>query len=151
MSQSLSQIYIHLVFGTKNRFPFLNNAIREKLHIYIDNGLKDLDSPAVTINSVFDHIHILLRLSKTVTISQIAKEIKVSSSKYIKHLDGGVPNFQWQKGYGAFSVSSSKVDVVKRYIQNQKKHHLGANYKEEMETFFEHYNINDYDSKYFWS
>lgn len=118
MGQSLAQIYIHLFFGTKGRVNLINPEIEEKLHSYMAGNLKNMKSPALKINSVPDHIHILFRLSKNHALSKVLEEIKKSTSKWMK--EQGIINFTWQIGYGAFSVSSSKVDTVINYIENQK-------------------------------
>lgn len=121
MGQSLSQLYVHLIFGTKNRYPFISSAIETELHKYIASILNSYESPAIKINSVPDHIHILFRLSKKYTLIKIVEEVKKHSSKWMK--TKGIDGFTWQIGYGAFSVSSSKVDIVSKYIVNQKEHH----------------------------
>ena len=149
MGQSLSQMYIHLVFGTKFRYPYISSAVEKELHAYIAGALKKYESPAIKINSVPDHIHILFRLSKNYALAKVVEEIKKESSKWMKA--EGIEGFTRQIGYGAFSVSSSKVNVVKNYIIRQKEHHHVATFKEEIETFIKEYEVIDYDEKYFWS
>lgn len=150
MGQSLSQMYIHLVFGTKRRVPYLVPAIEKQVHAYLAGTLKEYESPALIINSVPDHVHILFRLSKNYALAKIVEEVKKESSKWIKTIEGGTELFKWQIGYGAFSVSGSKVDVVKRYIANQKEHHGIHTFREEVEEFVRQYDIIEYDPKYFW-
>ena len=111
--------------------------------------LKNKESPALKINSVPDHVHILFRLSKNYALAKVVEEVKKQSSKWLKKQ--GADGFTWQIGYGAFSVSSSKVEVVKKYILNQKQHHKSKNYKEEIEEFIKEYDVIEYDEKYFWS
>jgi len=149
MGQSLSQLYVHLTFGTKGRYPFIHEQIEPQLHSYIGGILKNKESSALKINSVPDHIHILFRLSKNHALAKVVEDVKKQSSKWMK--EKGVKGFTWQIGYGAFSVSSSKVEVVKNYIVNQKKHHKNKTYKEEVEEFMKEYDIIEYDSGYFWS
>lgn len=149
MGQSLSQLYIHLTFGTKERYPFITEHIEPKLHSYMAGIFKNKESPALKINSVPDHIHILFRLSKNHALAKVVEEVKKQSSKWMKKQ--GTDGFTWQIGYGAFSVSSSKVEVVKKYILNQKQHHKSKNYKEEIEEFIKEYDVIEYDEKYFWS
>ncbi len=151
MGQSLSQLYVHLTFGTKNRYPFINDEIRDRLHAYIAGILKNYESPAILINSVPDHIHILFRLSKNYALAKLVEETKKQSSKWIKEESSGCEKFSWQTGYGAFSVSSSKLDVVKKYIAYQKEHHQSKSYQQEVEEFFEKYDVIGYESTYFWS
>jgi REP element-mobilizing transposase RayT len=94
-----------------------------------------------------DHVHILCNLPRTITIADFISKVKSSSSKWMK--DNGVPNFAWQDGYGVFSVSSSKVEVVSKYIENQEEHHKKVSFKDEMREFFRKYGI-DYDERYVW-
>ncbi len=150
MGQSLSQLYVHLTFGTKGRLPFINPKEEKRLHAYIAGTFKKYESPALIINSVPDHIHILFRLSKNYALAKVVEEVKKQSSKWYKQIEGGNKNFSWQIGYGAFSVSSSKVNVVRSYITNQKEHHKHKSYQEEVKEFFKKYDIIEYDADYFW-
>ncbi len=151
MGQSLSQLYVHLIFGTKRRLPLIHKKCEDQLHSYIAGALKKYDSPALIINSVPDHIHILFRLSKNYALSKVVEEIKKESSKWMKQVAGGHARFAWQIGYGAFSVSSYKIEMVKNYIKNQKKHHNIISYKEEVEEFIKLSNIIEYDAEFFWT
>lgn len=123
----------------------------DQLHAYIAGILKNYESPAININSVSDHIHILFRLSKNWALAKVVEEIKKQSSKWVKEIEGVNKKFSWQNGYGAFSVSSSKIEVVKNYIINQEAHHKRISYLAEVEEFIKKYDIIDYDPKYFWT
>src|SRR5262245_3358741 len=123
MPQSLAKNIVHLVFSTKNRQPLITDSVRSDLHSYIGGILRKWESPAIIINSVADHIHILFCLSKNFALKKIVEEIKRSSSKWIKSKGPDFRQFYWQAGYGAFSVSQSNVAIVKRYIENQEAHH----------------------------
>ena len=148
MGQSLSQMYVHLVFGTKNRYPFITEGVEISLHKYISGILKNMDSTAIKINSVPDHIHILFCLSKKYTLIKVIEEVKKQSSKWMK--TQGIDGFTWQIGYGAFSVSSSKIETVSRYIVNQKEHHKVKSFEKEMEEFMAEYEVTEYDPTHFW-
>lgn len=150
MSQSISSIYIHTTFSTKGREPWINEKVRNNLHAYIAAILKNLDSPALIVNSMPDHIHMLLRISKTITIADVIEEVKKSSSKWIKVQPGGVSSFYWQRGYGAFSVSGSHMGVVSSYIANQKEHHKKMSYREEVERLIKKYRVTEYEPEYYW-
>ena len=150
MSQSLSQLYVHLTFGTKRREPLIQNHTESELHAYMAGILKNMESPAILINSVPDHIHILFRLSKNYALAKVVEEVKKNSSKWIKNNFQETKYFKWQIGYGAFSISSSMVEVVKQYILNQKEHHKNIGYREEIEEFVKKYDIIEYDPGYFW-
>lgn len=151
MSQSLSQLYVHLTFGTKDRYPFLKKDFRDRLHAYMAGTLKNCESPALTINSVNDHVHVLFRLSKNYALAKIVEEVKKQSSIWFKEQNNNLLNFSWQGGYGAFSVSGSKVETVKQYIQTQEEHHRKVTFQEEVEEFIKQYDIIEYDPKHFWS
>jgi len=148
MGQSLSQMYIHLVFRTKYGQPYIKENIESSLHAYMAGILKNMESPALKINSVPDHIHILFRLSKNYALAKVVEEVKKQSSKWMK--EKGVNGFTWQIGYGAFSVSSYKVEVLTNYIIRQKEHHKIVTFKDEVEKFMKEYNVTEYDAKYFW-
>ncbi len=149
MGQSLSQLYVHLTFGTKGRQPFITENIEAKLHAYMAGIFKNKDSAALVINSVADHVHILFRLSKNHALAKVIEDVKKQSSKWMK--EQGINGFTWQIGYGAFSVSSSKLDIIKGYIANQKQHHQTKTYKDEVEEFSKEYDIIEYDEIYFWN
>src|SRR5438876_3153897 len=122
MSQSLVQIYLHIVFSTKNRAPFLQDkSFRDRTHAYLAGICKNLDCPALIIGGVEDHVHILCRFGKTIDVATLVRELKRDSSKWIKGSKAGLGDFHWQAGYGAFSVSPSHVEVLKEYIANQEE------------------------------
>ncbi|MEX0660582.1 MAG: transposase [Balneolaceae bacterium] len=107
------------------------------------------ESPALIINSVPDHIHVLFRLSKNVALAGIVEHLKKSSSTWMKE-HAGNHSFFWQTVYGAFSVSSSKTDTLTRYIARQEEHHQHLSYRDEIERFMKEYDVVDYNPTYFW-
>lgn len=148
MPQSLSQIYIHLVFSTKIRQPFISDEIGPELYAYMAKVLYDeCKSPAKIIGGMEDHAHILLNLSRTWTMAKVVESVKTSSSKWMK--TKGVRLFSWQSGYSAFSVSQSNVDAVVRYIRNQKEHHRKSAFQDELRGLLNKHRI-DYDERYVW-
>jgi len=149
MPQSLSQLFVHLVFSTKHRAPIIPDAIREELHAFLIGVLRERDCPSLMIGSVEDHVHILFVLSKNISLSKIAGEVKAVSSKWIKSKGPALQAFQWQNGYGAFSVSQSNVETVRRYIANQKQHHQKTSFQDELRKFLEKHNL-EYDERYLW-
>lgn len=148
MPQSLSRVLVHLIFSTKNREPMIGTDIRPRLHGYIVGILEHLKSPSIQTGSVADHVHILFALGRTTTQAEIVEEVKKSSSKWMK-ADGGVPEFSWQAGYGAFSVSESQVETVIRYIQNQEEHHRKVTFQDEYRKFLERHQV-PYGERYVW-
>jgi putative transposase len=149
MPQSLANIYVHLIFSTKERFPFLSPEVRPDLHSYMSTVLANLNSPAVLINSVEDHVHILFNMGRTVTLAQVVEDVKKSSSKWIKTQGLSFSKFAWQAGYGGFSVSESNTPKVANYIQNQEEHHRVKTFQEEYREFLTKHKI-QFDERYVW-
>ncbi len=141
MSPSFATVWLHLVFGTKNRLPFLHDSIRPELHAYIATVLKNLDCPALLINSVDDHLHALARLSRRHSIERLIEGVKANSSRWRKTKGGALRLFQWQAGYGAFAVSPSQVEKVRRSIARQAEHHRRVTFQEEYEELLRRHGI----------
>jgi len=149
MPQSLAHILIHVIFSTKERYPFLNADVRPELHAYAATVLKSLDSPAILINSVADHVHVLCRLSKNHAVSKLIQEVKTSTSKWLKTKGGGLAEFHWQNGYGVFSVSPSQVNSVRRYLEDQEAHHRHISFQDEFRDFLTRHGV-EFDERYVW-
>ena len=150
MPQSLVQVYTHIVYSTKDRVPYLENpAHRDELFKFMRGLYKNLKCPIVEINGVADHIHVLCRLSSTISISELLAEQKRDSSKYVKTLAPELSQFYWQGGYGAFSVSPSHVPQLIEYIKNQVEHHRRESFQDEFRRLLKKYDI-EYDERYVW-
>ncbi len=149
MPQSLAKNLIHLVFSTKERWPLLEDAIRQELHNYAAGIFKDLDSPAIIMNSVPDHVHILFNLHRTKALADVVMEVKRGTSKWIKTKGNHFAFFQGQNGYGAFSISQSAVGDVTEYIRNQTEHHRKVSFQDEFRIFLKRYEI-EFDERYVW-
>jgi putative transposase len=148
MPQSISQIYIHLVFSTKDRESSIVPAIQPRLHAYLAGSLNAVQCPALEIGGMPDHVHLLFRLGRTITISDVVKTAKIESSKWMKE-EGSAPLFAWQAGYGAFSVSASQVETVTEYIRHQDEHHKTRTFQDEFRALLERYHVS-YDEAYVW-
>jgi len=141
MSQSLVMNLIHLVYSTKHRQPWIPKDHRVGLDAYQAGILKEWDSPAVVIVGVEDHVHVLFALSKNHALKKIVEEVKKGSSKWMK-IDGPRnPDFHWQAGYAAFSVSQSNLGEVKWYIENQEEHHRKMTFQDELRALFRRHGI----------
>jgi len=147
MPQSLANILIHVIWSTKERHPFVSDAVRPNMHGYMAGILKNLESPALIINSVNDHVHVLCQLSKNLAACKLVEEVKKSSSKWMK--EQGISDFAWQNGYGVFSVSQSNVDAVRKYIENQPEHHRKRDFEDEFREFCQKHNVS-LDERYVW-
>ncbi|MBC8323184.1 MAG: IS200/IS605 family transposase [Candidatus Marinimicrobia bacterium] len=144
---SYTQIYYHIVFSTKNRTPCMTKQKREDLYKYIWGVLTNKNCHLYRINGVEDHLHILTHLHPTVTLADMVKDIKLSSSDWIKE-NGIFKRFSgWQKGYGAFTAAQKDKDRIIRYIKNQEKHHHKKSFKEELRKLLEEAGI-EFDEKY---
>lgn len=149
MPQSLVNNYLHIVFSTKNRQPFIDKAIQNELYRYIGGTCKELESHALIIGGVSDHIHMLVSLSRKIALMSFVEKVKSHSSGWIKTKYAKYAGFGWQRGYGAFSVSKKQIDRVIKYIETQEEHHNKKCFKEEYRTFLDTYNIG-YDERYVW-
>jgi REP element-mobilizing transposase RayT len=142
MPQSLSCIYIHAVFSTKNRSPFLTDTVfRAELHAYLGGISKKLDCQPVAVGGIEDHVHILFRLSRTITIADWMKEVKRVSSMFAKTR---IAEFSWQGGYGAFSVDIASLDRIAAYVRNQAQHHQKLTFQDELRQLITEHGI-DWD------
>jgi REP element-mobilizing transposase RayT len=150
MPQSLSAVYIHVVFSTKDRRPFLQvKALRERLHAQIGEISKRLGCPPILVGGVEDHVHLLARFGRTVTQAEWVKEIKRVSSLWLKEQDPRLAGFQWQGGYAAFSVSKSNLQEVEGYIANQEEHHRRMTFQDEVRAILQKHGL-EWDEKYLW-
>ncbi|HWL07953.1 MAG TPA: IS200/IS605 family transposase [Planctomicrobium sp.] len=150
MSQSLSQIYLHLIFSTKDRRPFLQDeTFRAATHAYLAGTCKNLGCPAIQIGGVADHVHLLCRFGRRIEVSELIRELKRESSKWIKEEQTHLENFYWQNGYGAFSISPSHVETLVSYIANQEEHHRQITFQEEFRRICQKYHV-EIDEQYVW-
>ena len=149
MSQSLTQLYVHLVFSTKNRDHSIISSIQPELYSYMGGILNNIDCSPIQIGGMTDHMHVLCCLSKKITLIKMIEELKRSSSKWIKTKGETFSSFYWQDGYGAFSVGYSQIEEVKKYILNQNDHHKKIPFQNEYRNFLKKYNA-DFDERYVW-
>jgi putative transposase len=141
---------VHIVFSTKNRAPFLKDrALRSGLHAYLKGTCNNQGSPSLCVGGTEDHVHILCRLSKTLDVASLIRELKRDSSKWIKDENPRLADFYWQKGYGAFSVSPSHVDGLIQYIDSQEEHHRRETFQDEFRRLCKKYGV-DIDERYVW-
>lgn len=150
MSQSLSKLYIHIVFRIKNTSVKIRNEESSNLYAFLGSILKENDSMPIIIDGVGDHIHILCVMSKNIALAKLIEELKRNSSRWIKSLDSYYQGFAWQGGYGGFSVSQSLHDKTYSYILNQKEYHTTLSFKEEYLLFLKEYEI-EHDEKFLWT
>lgn len=147
MANTYSQIYVHIVFAVKGRQNLIRTEIREELHKYITGIVTNRDQKLLSIFCMPDHSHLLIGLKPSISISDLVRDIKAGSSKFINDKKLIKGRFSWQEGFGVFSYSRSQIDTVIKYIQNQEKHHNKKSFKEEYVEFLKKFEI-EYDEKY---
>ena len=150
MPQSLAQIYVHIVFSTKERQSFLEDqSLREEMHKVLGGICNAHGCPVLRVGGVADHVHILCRLGRTITIADLVKELKRESSLWIKAKSDTMEEFHWQNGYGAFSISPAHVDALRAYIDNQEEHHKEETFQDEFRRLLTKYGL-AWDERYVW-
>ena len=148
MPHTYSNLWLHLVFGTKGRRPLIAEAWRQRLHEYLGGIVRGMDATALEINGVEDHVHLLLRIKPMHRIDYFLRDLKADSSGWI-HKQGLSALFSWQRGYGAFTVSESQIGKVRRYIANQEEHHRRETFVGEFTALLRAHNI-EFEEKYLW-
>lgn len=147
MSQSLSKNYIHLTFSTKYRKDSMKKEDLPSIFSYISGILDHIDCQPLIVGGISNHIHLLCVLNKNVALAKMVEEVKRSTSKWIKSKGRFYDTFSWQEGYGAFSVSQSKIDIVTNYIKNQEEHHKRMSFEDELKSFLREYKV-EYNEEY---
>jgi REP element-mobilizing transposase RayT len=150
VSQSLAQVYLHIVFSTKHRYPFLKyQGFRHRLHAYLAGICKNLNCPSLQTGGVDDHAHILCRFGKGIALQDLLRDLKRDSSKWVKTEEPPLGEFHWQLGYGAFSISPSHVEALIQYIANQEVHHRQETFQDEFRRLCRAYGL-EIDERYAW-
>lgn len=149
MSQSLSNVLLHIVFSTKHRQRWIDVDIEPRLVKYLAGACRKLGCSAHKIGGTDDHIHIACSLARTLSISKLVEELKTGSSKWFKTQGDRYATFAWQNGYGAFSVGQSQLDDLRRYIANQREHYRILSFQDEFRAMLTKYQV-DFDERYVW-
>ena len=150
MPQSLSKLYVHIIFHIKKHTVRIRYQDKKDLYAYMGSIIKDNTSIPILINGTNDHVHILCIMSKNISLSKLTEEIKRHSSRWIKTFDPYYSKFAWQGGYAGFSVSESISERIKQYIEKQEEHHRKISFEQELTAFLEEYEI-EYNKQYLWS
>lgn len=138
---SFAQLTYHVVFGTKYRRPTVTDTIREGLYKYVGGIIRAKKGALIEIGGMPDHIHILAGLSPTLAVADVIRDVKANSSKWLNEQPNRMSIFEWQIGYGAFTVSFSQIEVVQNYIRNQREHHRKKSFREEYIELLRKHNI----------
>jgi len=149
MPHTYTDILLHVVFSTKDRRPTIRPDIRARLLPFMAGILKEAEALPLLINGPSDHVHILLALPARLSLSDVSRELKSVSSLWVHKTFPDEPLFGWQTGYGAFSVSHSNRDAVRKYIENQEEHHKKVSFKDEFLTLLRKHEI-AFEERYLW-
>jgi REP element-mobilizing transposase RayT len=147
MPNTYSQIYVQIVFAVKVRQSLIPVQNREELHKFITGIVQNRQQKLLSIFCIPNHTHIFIGLQPSIAISDLVRDIKAGSSKFINDSGWLKSKFNWQEGFGAFSYSKSQIDTVVRYILNQEAHHKRQTFKEEYLDFLKKFEV-DYDDRY---
>ncbi len=147
MAGTFSQIYIQYVFAVKGRENLLQKPWKDEVFKYIAGIIKEKNQKAIIVNGVTDHVHVFVGLKPSMNISDLVRDIKNNSSKFINEQRFLKGKFSWQEGYGAFSYAHSQIESVYQYILKQEEQHMKKTFKEEYLDFLQKFKI-DYSEKY---
>ena len=147
MSQSFTNLIYHIVFSTKDRRPLITPDYEPRLYEYIGGIIKGTDGISLGINGAEDHVHVLAKLRPDRALSDVLRDLKSNASGWMHDLFPEVRDFSWQRGYGAFTVSQSNVEDVRRYLQRQKEHHQKFSSRDEFSQLLDLNGI-EYDKRY---
>jgi putative transposase len=149
MPQSRSKVVIHVIFSTKDRYPWLDVNVRSRMHAYLATVCRSGGAEPFRVGGVADHVHLITTLPRSPSQAEMVEEVKKKSSKWIKELAPEYRKFYWQRGYGAFSVSPSHLDAALEYVERQEEHHRSRSFQEEYREFLRKYRV-EYDERYVW-
>lgn len=150
MPQSFAYLNCHIIFSTKNREPLLLPHFTTRLYEYIGGIIRAKGGTLVAAGGMPDHIHLSVSMGKQMSVADVVRDIKSNTSHWIHETIADLRGFAWQTGYGAFSVSRSGLDDVKRYIASQQEHHRVRSFQEEFLEFLKRHEI-EYDERYIWA
>ena len=147
MAHTAGNVVLHLIFSTKGRRPLIHTAFRPDLFAYLGGIVREMKGVALIVNGTADHVHMLLRIRPAQSPAEVTRVVKANSSRWVR--EKGNKDFAWQTGYGAFSVSESRVAAVSKYIATQEEHHRKRSFQEEYVAFLKKNKI-AYDERYIW-
>ena len=145
---SYTNLLYHIVYATKERAPLIPSNLQSRLHEYLGGIVRGLDCVPIEINGMAEHVHLLVKIRPTISVSDFLSKLKSLSSGWARRQTKG--RFAWQAKYGAFTVSESQVKRVRQYIRDQEKHHRNISFEEEFEALLNGNRI-DFDKQYLWT
>jgi REP element-mobilizing transposase RayT len=149
MAGSFTSLFYHIVFSTKDRHPIITDDVAPRIHEYLGGIIREMGGIPIVAGGQPDHVHVLGSIVQTMAVADALRDLKAGSSKWIHRTFPGLRLFDWQDGYGAFSVSVTGLERVKQYILNQEEHHRTVTFQEEFLEFLKRHQI-PYDERYIW-
>lgn len=149
MAHTYTRLLYHVVFSTKDRRPLLDADLRPRLFAYFGGVVGELRGQPILINGVADHVHGLVWIPPTVSVTELMRVVKTNTSRWVHETWPERAGFAWQTGYGAFTVSQSQVEVVRQYIAGQEDHHRTMTFQEEYLALLTRHGI-EFDERYVW-
>ena len=147
MSESYTNLLYHIIFSTKDRRPLITDSYQSRLYDYIGGTIRNLGGISLELNGTEDHVHLLAKLRPDTALSDVLRDLKANASGWMHDVFPELKAFSWQRGYGAFTVSQSNVEEVRRYIAHQKEHHMKTSFRDESIQFLKANGI-EYDERY---
>jgi putative transposase len=149
VANTFTSLHYHLIFSTKNRHPWIAADLEQRIWQYLGGIARDNQMKALQVGGIEDHVHIVLGAPPTMALSKILQLLKGGSSKWIHENFPALAAFEWQDGYGAFSVSKSQVPEVVEYVANQREHHCAQTFQEEFRALLKRHGF-ECDERYMW-
>ena len=146
MSDTFSNLSVHVVFSTKDRIPMMTKRVRKRVFPYIGGVIRGLGGTVIAIGGMPDHAHLVARLPTNMCVADFVRKVKANSSRWMNERDTQM-KFGWQSGYGAFSISQSVVSSVAQYVRNQERHHRSRSFEDEMKMLLTRHGI-DFGERY---
>ncbi|MFY9620357.1 MAG: IS200/IS605 family transposase [Pyrinomonadaceae bacterium] len=147
MSDSYTNLLYHVVFSTKDRRPLITPEYEMRLYEYVGGTIRRVGGVSLELNGTEDHIHLLAKLRPDYALSSVLRDLKANATGWMHDVFPSLKNFSWQRGYGAFTVSQSNVEAVRRYIARQKEHHRKISFRDELVQFLRENRI-EYDDRF---
>ena len=147
MPHTYTNFLYHIVFSTKERFPFIKNELKPRLYDYIGGTIRGIGGICLEIGGVEDHIHFIVKLKPTLLVPKLLQELKPNTTNWAKREIH--PKFEWQNGYGGFTIGESQIEGVRRYIQKQEEHHKKVSFEAEFKDLLKNAGI-EFDERYLW-
>jgi putative transposase len=149
MANTYTSLHYHLIFSTKNRERWIAEDIERRVWAYLGGIARENEMTALTVGGIENHVHLLVGIPPTITVSRALQLLKGGSSKWVHETFPKLHLFQWQDGYGAFTVSKSQIAEVSEYIRRQREHHRTKTFEEEYIEFLRKHEL-EFDERYVW-